>query len=71
MRKDRGSNRQFVLKEEFDLAIDRNNQGEDSDKSSMREKVRQKIHQISESVRNYKPQGENEKKALSIFTSLL
>jgi len=70
MIKDHGSNRPFVLKEEFDQAIETNNRGDNSGKSSKREMMMQKFNQISESVRDYKP-GENEKKILSIFTSLL
>lgn len=69
--KDKGTKKLFALRDEFDQAIEKNNQGEDSGNKSLREKVKQKIYEISESVRNYKPIGENEKKALSIFTSLI
>lgn len=69
--KDKGTKKPFVLREEFYQAIKKNNQNEDSGNKSVRERMKQKIYELSESVRNYKPIGENEKKALSIFTSIL
>lgn len=69
--KDRGSNRRFVMRGEFDNVIEMNNRGAHSGIYSVKDKIKQKFNQLSESVRNYKPIGENEKKALSIFTSIL
>lgn len=69
--RDIGSNRPFVLREEFELAIEKNNKGEVVRKPSMRERFRRKYNQISEATERYKPLGENEKKVLSIFTSLI
>lgn len=59
---DVGSNKQYVLKDEFEIAKNRN--------SSMNF-FSQKKNKNTEKVMEYKPQGEYEKAFLSIFTNLI
>jgi len=66
---DRGTKKRFVLKEEFEKEIERNNRGESSGNHSAVRVMKKKKN--TDLARNYKPQGENENKILSIFTSLL
>ncbi len=68
---DIGTKKRFVLIEEFENVIEQNNRGALPDKLSAKSFIKEKKKKITALTRKYKPQGENEKKILSIFTSLL
>ena len=68
---DVGTNKQFVLKEEFEKAISKNYYSNKDVKNSSINVFEQNSNNNTDKAKIYRPQGEYEKQFLSIFTNLI
>ena len=68
---DVGSNKQFVLKEEFEMAKSKNYYKRPGVINASINFLSQSRNNNTDKAKGYKPQGEYEKQFLSIFTNLI
>lgn len=68
---DFGSNKQYVLKEDFEIGMSRSYTQNSRTKGSSRHSIPNFLQTKVNQMKEYRPTGEYEKTVLSIFTSLL